>query len=120
MLGIALGSSQAGGYVTMAGNLLDWLHELAFCPIDYNPAAPMDEWSGDRGCGALYLSQQCVFRLAPRAGIRLLADARARSRFGKRWACIWGMPLLIMPTFTESNTCWCLVVAPQDKGDRFL
>ncbi|MGQ9600728.1 MAG: ROK family protein [Anaerolineae bacterium] len=73
VLGIALGSSQAGGYVTMAGNLLDWLHELSFCPIDYNPAAPIDEWSGDRGCGALYLSQQCVFRLAPKAGIALLA-----------------------------------------------
>lgn len=73
VLGIALGSSQAGGYVTMAGNLLDWLHELSFCPIDYNPAAAVDEWSGDRGCGALYLSQQCVFRLAPKAGIALLA-----------------------------------------------
>ncbi len=71
VLGIALGSSQAGGYVTEAGNLLDWLHELSFCPVDYNPGAPVDEWSGDRGCGALYFSQQCVFRLAPRAGIEV-------------------------------------------------
>lgn len=69
ILGIALGSSQAGGYVTRAGNITDWLNELAFCPLDYSPDAPLEEWSGDRGCGALYLSQQGVFRLAPRAGI---------------------------------------------------
>jgi predicted NBD/HSP70 family sugar kinase len=69
ILGIALGSSQAGGYVTRTGNLTNWLNELAFCPVDYNPQAPLDEWSGDRGCGALYFSQQCVFRLAPQAGI---------------------------------------------------
>jgi predicted NBD/HSP70 family sugar kinase len=69
VLGIALGSSQAGGYVTPRGNLTGWLNELAFCPVDYSPTAPVEEWSGDRGCGALYFSQQCVFRLAPRAGI---------------------------------------------------
>ena len=71
VLGIALGSSEAGGYVTTEGNLTDWLNELSFCPIDYNPGAPIDEWSGDLGCGALYFSQQCVFRLAPRAGIEV-------------------------------------------------
>jgi predicted NBD/HSP70 family sugar kinase len=69
VLGIALGSSEAGGYVTGSGNITGWLNELAFAPIDYNPSAPIDEWSGDRGCGALYLSQQCVFRLAPKAKI---------------------------------------------------
>jgi predicted NBD/HSP70 family sugar kinase len=31
----------------------------------------VDEWSGDKGCGALYFSQQCVFRLAPKAGIEI-------------------------------------------------
>jgi predicted NBD/HSP70 family sugar kinase len=71
VLGLALGSSQAGGYVTMSGNITDWLNELAFCPIDYSPTASVDEWSGDRGCGARYLSQQCVFRLAPAAGIEI-------------------------------------------------
>jgi predicted NBD/HSP70 family sugar kinase len=74
VLGLALGSSQAGGYVTMAGNITGWLNELAFCPIDYSPTAPREEWSGDRGCGAVYLSQQCVFRLAPRAGIVIRGD----------------------------------------------
>jgi predicted NBD/HSP70 family sugar kinase len=71
VLGIALGSSQAGGYVTENGEITTWLNELAFVPLDYNPEAPVDEWSGDRGVGAQYLSQQAVFRLAPAAGIKL-------------------------------------------------
>ncbi len=71
VLGIALGSSEAGGYVTLDGNITDWLNELAFCPLDYNPEGPLEEWSGDRGVGARYFSQQCVFRLAPEAGINL-------------------------------------------------
>jgi predicted NBD/HSP70 family sugar kinase len=71
VLGIALGSSEAGGYVTETGELTTWLNELAFCPVDYDADAPIDEWSGDRGCGALYFSQQAVFRLAAQAGIDL-------------------------------------------------
>jgi predicted NBD/HSP70 family sugar kinase len=75
VLGIALGSSEAGGYVTMSGDITGWLNELSFCPVDYGPEAPEEEWSGDRGCGALYLSQQCVFRLAPKVGIEIPVDA---------------------------------------------
>ena len=71
VLGIALGSSEAGGYVTPEGNITDWLNELAFCPCDYSTEAEPEEWSGDIGVGARYFSQQCVFRLAPRAGIAL-------------------------------------------------
>lgn len=71
ILGVAMGSSEAAGYVTGRGNITDWLNELAFAPVDYNPDAPIDEWSGDRGCGAVYFSQQCVFRLASRAGLEL-------------------------------------------------
>jgi predicted NBD/HSP70 family sugar kinase len=71
ILGVAMGSSEAAGYVTPQGNITDWLNELAFAPVDYNPHAPVDEWSGDKGVGALYFSQQCVFRLAPKAGIEL-------------------------------------------------
>jgi predicted NBD/HSP70 family sugar kinase len=73
VLGIAMGSSQAGGYVTPSGTLPDWLDELSFCPIDYHPRAPREEWSGDRGCGALCFSQQCVFRLVSKVGISLPA-----------------------------------------------
>lgn len=71
VLGIAMGSSEAAGYVTTEGNITNWLNELAFAPIDYNPAGPVDEWSGDRGCGANYMSQQSVFRLAANAGITI-------------------------------------------------
>lgn len=71
LLGIALGSSEAGGYVNKEGNIIGWLDELAFVPVDFHPSAPVDEWSGDRGCGAQYFSQQAVIRLAPRAGITL-------------------------------------------------
>jgi len=74
VLGIALGSSEAGGYVNLEGNITGWINELAFCPVDYSPEAPVEEWSGDRGVGARYFSQQCVFRLAPKAGIELPKD----------------------------------------------
>lgn len=74
ILGIALGSSLASGYINETGHIMGWLNELAFAPIDYNPSAPVDEWSGDRGCGVSYFSQQCVFRLAPLAGIHIPDD----------------------------------------------
>ncbi|MCU0489335.1 MAG: ROK family protein [Anaerolineales bacterium] len=74
ILGIAMGSSEAAGYVDLEGHVLGWLNELAFAPIDYNPGAAVDEWSGDTGCGSMYFSQQCVFRLAPRAGIQIPAE----------------------------------------------
>jgi len=69
VLGIAMGSSEASGYVNMEGNITGWLNEMAFAPVDYSPTAPVDEWSEDRGVGVNYFSQQAVFRLAPRAGI---------------------------------------------------
>lgn len=71
VLGMALGSSEAGGYVTPSGEITTWLNELAFCPVDYGPSAAVDEWSGDVGCGVQYFSQQAVFRLAPAAGIEI-------------------------------------------------
>jgi len=74
ILGIAMGSSEAAGYVNADGRIMGWLNELAFAPVDYNPNAPIEEWSGDIGCGASYFSQQCVFRLAPAAGIEIPED----------------------------------------------
>ncbi len=71
ILGIALGSSEASGYIDLNGRIVGWLNELAFAPVDYNPNGPMDEWSGDIGVGSQYFSQQCVFRLAPKAGIAI-------------------------------------------------
>ncbi len=74
VLGIAMGSSEAAGYVNEKGNITDWLNELAFVPVDFNPQAPVDEWSGDVGCGVQYFSQQAVFRLAQKVGIQIPQD----------------------------------------------
>lgn len=71
VLGIALGTSQAAGFVTKEGNITSWLNELAFAPVDDSPDAPRDEWSGDIGCGVQYFSQQAVGRLLAPAGIAL-------------------------------------------------
>jgi predicted NBD/HSP70 family sugar kinase len=71
LLGVAMGSSEAAGYVTQGGGLTPWIDELAFVPIDLRPDAPVDEWSGDRGCGVQYLSQQAVGRVLPAAGIEV-------------------------------------------------
>ncbi len=71
VLGVAMGTSEAAGYVDMEGNITGWLNELAFAPIDYNEDAMVDEWSGDYGCGVKYFSQDGVIKLAPRAGIEL-------------------------------------------------
>jgi predicted NBD/HSP70 family sugar kinase len=69
VLGLAFGTSTAAGFVTPAGAITSWLNELAFVPLDYRPDAPREEWSGDFGCGAQYLSQQAVARLLTPAGI---------------------------------------------------
>ena len=75
MLGIAMGTSEAAGYVDSEGRITGWLNELAFVPVDANPAAMRDEWSGDIGCGVKYFSQDGVIKLAPRAGIESLSPA---------------------------------------------
>ena len=71
VLGIAMGTSEAGGYVDPQGNITGWLNELAFVPVDFCEEAMVDEWSGDYGCGVKYFSQDAVIKLAPAAGIAL-------------------------------------------------
>ena len=71
VLGIAMGTSEAVGYVDADGNITGWLNELAFVPVDAAPTAMVDEWSGDIGCGVKYFSQDSVIKLAPAAGIEL-------------------------------------------------
>jgi predicted NBD/HSP70 family sugar kinase len=68
VLGVAMGSSQAAGFLNAQGHLMGWLDELAFTPVDGNPEAAVDEWSGDSGVGANYFSQQAVNKLALAAG----------------------------------------------------
>lgn len=74
VLGISMGTSLAAGYVTPEGNITSWINELAFVPVDYRPNGPVDEWSGDVGCGVQFFSQQGVARLAPLAGIKFEQD----------------------------------------------
>ena len=74
VLGLSMGTSQAAGYCDPAGHITTWLNELAFAPIDYRDDAPVDEWSGDAGCGVQYFSQQAVARLLPAAGIEVPPD----------------------------------------------
>ena len=71
VLGIAMGTSEAVGFVDSEGRITGWLNELAFVPVDANPEAMQDEWSGDIGCGVKYFSQDGVSKLAPAAGIEL-------------------------------------------------
>ena len=80
MLGIAMGSSEAVGYLNAHGRVTGWLNELAFAPVDFNPHAAADEWSGDYGVGAMYFSQQAVNRLASAAGIELPSDMDVPNR----------------------------------------
>ncbi len=73
VVGMAFGTSQATGYITKDGGINGWLSELAFAPVDFNPAAMRDEWSGDIGCGVKYFSQDGVIKLAEAAGLDLSA-----------------------------------------------
>jgi predicted NBD/HSP70 family sugar kinase len=74
ILGIAMGTSEAGGYITKEGELTGWLSELAFVPIDFNKKAMINNWSGDIGCGEQYFSQEAVIKLAKNAGIKFGED----------------------------------------------
>lgn len=71
VLGVAMGTSEAGGYVDPDGNITGWLNELAFVPVDFCEEAMVDEWSGDYGCGVKYFSQDGVIKCAPWADIEL-------------------------------------------------
>ena len=71
IMGLAMGTSEAVGYVDADKNVLGWITELAFAPVDLNEDAMVDEWSTDRGVGCKYFSQDAVIKLAPRAGIEL-------------------------------------------------
>ena len=83
ILGIAMGTSEAGGFVDAEGRVTGWLNELAFVPVDANPAAMRDEWSGDIGCGVKYFSQDGVIKLAPLAGIELEAGLSPAEKLKK-------------------------------------
>ena len=71
VLGLAMGTSEATGYVDGSGCISGWFNELAFAPVDLDSRAARDTWSGDIGTGCNYFSQDAVIRLAPAAGVEL-------------------------------------------------
>ena len=71
LMGIAMGTSEAVGYVDKDKNVLGWINELAFAPVDLQAGAMQDEWSTDYGVGCKYFSQDAVIKLAPAAGIAI-------------------------------------------------
>ena len=122
ILGIAMGTSEAVGYVDEKGNITGWLNELAFAPVDVSPSAMEDEWSGDIGCGVKYFSQDSVIKLAPAAGISLSADLSPAEKLKEVQklmdqggspprgstapsAYTWGTPWPCITASTASSTC---------------
>lgn len=71
VLGLALGTSEAAGYIDKDMHIVGYLNELAFVPVDANRFAIEDEWSKDIGVGCKYHSQDAVIKLAPEAGIQI-------------------------------------------------
>lgn len=71
IMGMAMGTSEAVGYVDQDKNVLGWINELAFAPVDLQENAMLDEWSQDIGVGCKYFSQDAVIKLSPKAGIAL-------------------------------------------------
>ena len=74
LMGLAMGTSEAVGYVDKDQNVLGWINELAFAPVDLQAGAMQDEWSTDYGVGCKYFSQDAVIKLAPVAGIEIPED----------------------------------------------
>jgi predicted NBD/HSP70 family sugar kinase len=74
LMGLAMGTSEAVGYVDQDQNVLGWINELAFAPVDLQAGAMQDEWSTDYGVGCKYFSQDAVIKLAPWAGIEIPED----------------------------------------------
>jgi len=137
VLGVSMGTSQAGGYVTPTGTITPWLNELAFAPVDYRADAPRDEWSGDIGCGVQYFSQQGVGRLAKRAGFEFPAamalpeqlievqhamkagDARARAIYDSIGVC-FGYAIAHYADFYEVRNLLVLGRVTSGEGGELI
>lgn len=138
ILGIAMGTSEAVGYVNAEGNVLGWINELAFAPVDLSPQAMQDEWSTDFGVGCKYFSQDAVIKLAPKANIILdpentpaekLKVVQALANDGNKDAldiyrsigCYLAHTLVLYSAFYEIKTLLVLGrVASGDGGDLLI
>ena len=45
VMGLAMGTSEATGYVSSNGNMSGWLNEIALAPVDINAGAARDDWT---------------------------------------------------------------------------
>ena len=130
ILGIAMGTSEAVGYVNDEGNVLGWINELAFAPVDLSP-------DGHAG--------RVVRRL--RRGLQVLQPGRRHqagsgrrhrarpgdsppprsSRWCRAWptratrarstssapsACTWRTRSCCTARSTRSRRCWCWAAWP--------
>lgn len=111
VLGVAMGSSLAAGYVTPEGNITGWLNELAFAPVDYAEDAPADEWSGDIGCGVQYFSQQGVMRLAEAAGIEFAPERTVPERLEDVQAMMKAGDPRVPPLYESIGICLGYTIA---------
>ena len=137
VLGVAMGTSEAAGYINSAGHITSWLNEFAFVPIDFRPAAPRDEWSGDVGCGVQYFSQQGVGRLIAPAGIEIddalplpeklvrvqelmaAGDGRARQIYETIGAC-FGYTIALYASFYEIRNILLLGRVASGPGGEII
>jgi len=115
ILGVAMGSSEAAGYVDGHGNVKGWLDELAFAPVDYSPDAPVDEWSGDKGCGVSYFNQVGVNRFAELAGIELDADKGLPERLKDVQALMEQGDEKAKAVFESIGVCFGYAIAHYDR-----
>jgi len=76
VMGISMGSSEGGGYANVDGNLLGWINELCYVPLDLNPNAPTDPWTkgAHTGISHMYLGQRGATKLAAKAGVEVPAN----------------------------------------------
>lgn len=111
VLGLAFGTSIAGGFVDEDGNILGWFNELAFAPVDLNESAAMDEWSYDIGVACKYLSQDGVIKLAEGAGVSFDKDMTPAEKLTFMQNCIMEKSEIAIKVF-ESIGCYLAHIIP--------
>ena len=79
-LGIAMGTSEAGGYIDTNRCLHDYLSELSIVPIDLSEKGVKDEYLKDIGVGSKYFSQEAVIRLSEKLGVKYPTNISKREK----------------------------------------
>mmetsp|Transcript_40654 Transcript_40654/g.91727 ORF Transcript_40654/g.91727 Transcript_40654/m.91727 type:complete len:652 (+) Transcript_40654:87-2042(+) len=73
VIGISMGSDEGAGYATGDGNLLGWINEFGYMPLDLSPKAATNPWDKHvhTGCAHMYLGQRGATKLAAKGGVDL-------------------------------------------------